>query len=52
MRHKCRITIYVDVRYAFIRQDNGKMRRERAMANWQLGDWLKKKQDENWIRKL
>lgn len=44
--------IYEDVRYAYIRQVNGKMRRERAMPNWQVGDWLEKKQGENWVRKL
>lgn len=42
----------VDVRYAFIRQTNGKMRKERAMPDWQPGDWLEKRQGENWVRKL
>lgn len=44
--------IYEDVRYVFIRQVNGKMRRERAMPTWQVGDWLEKRQGENWVRKL
>jgi hypothetical protein len=44
--------IYEDIRYAFIRQTNGKIRRERAMPTWQQGDWLEKKQGENWVRKL
>lgn len=43
---------YEDVRYAFIRQTDGKMRRERALPIWNQGDWLEKKRGENWVRKL
>ena len=44
--------VYENVRYAFIRETNGRMRRERAMPAWQAGDWLEKRQGENWVRKL
>jgi len=44
--------IYQDVRYVYLRQTNGKTRRERAMPDWKVGDWLEKKQGENWVRKL
>jgi len=43
---------YENVRFAYIRTTAGKMRRERAMNNWQVGDWLEKKQGEGWVRKL
>jgi hypothetical protein len=42
----------VDVRYAFIRQVTGRMRKERAMPDWQPGDWLEKRLGENWVRKM
>jgi hypothetical protein len=45
-------TYYVDVRYAIIRQMDGKLRKEPAMPDWQEGDWLEKKQGENWVNKL
>jgi hypothetical protein len=44
--------VYENVRYAFIREANGRIRRERAMPAWQAGDWLEKRQGENWVRKL
>ncbi len=44
--------IYENVRYAFIRETNGRIRRERAMPAWQPGDWLEKRQGESTVRKL
>ena len=46
------ITYQEDVRYVSIRETSGKMRQEAASPKWQLGDWLEKKQGENWVRKL
>jgi len=43
---------YEDVRYATIRQPSGKMRRERALADWQVGNYLRKAKGENWVRKV
>ena len=39
-----------ETRYAMILQPDGRVRKERAMPNWQVGDWLEKKQGENWVR--
>ena len=44
--------VYENVRYAFILEANGRIRRERAMPNWQPGDWLEKRQGESTVRKL
>jgi len=42
-----------DVTYTFIRETSGKIRKEKgAMAGWQVGDWLEKRQGENWYRKV
>jgi hypothetical protein len=52
VREETQEDIYEDVRYAIIRQTNGRTRRERAMNDWRVGDWLEKKLGNSWIIKL
>lgn len=40
------------VTYAHIRQPSGKVRKQRAARNWQIGDYLQKRRGESDIRKL
>jgi len=39
-----------DVTYAYIRQPNGSIRKERAMPSWKVGDWLEKRRGEAHVR--
>lgn len=39
-----------DVTYAYVRQPNGKIRKERAMPNWKVGDRLEKRRGEAFVR--
>ena len=41
-----------DVLYAFIRQPNGKVKKQRAQQDWRVGDYLQKRKGETHIRKL
>jgi len=41
-----------DVLYAFIRQPNGKIKKQRAQQDWRVGDYLQKRKGETHIRKL
>ncbi|MFP3897162.1 MAG: hypothetical protein ACLFV5_10065 [Anaerolineales bacterium] len=40
------------VTYAYIRQPSGKVRKQRAARDWQIGDHLQKQRGESGIRKL
>ncbi len=41
-----------EVEYAYIRQPSGKVRKMRAMPDWQVGDRLEKRKGEAWVRKV
>lgn len=41
-----------DVLYAFVRQPNGKIKKQRAQHGWRVGDYLQKRKGETHIRKL
>jgi len=43
---------YRDVTYAYIRHDNGKVKRVHAMPGWQVGDRLEKRRGDTAVRKL
>ncbi len=40
------------VNYAYIRQPSGKVRKQRAARDWQIGDYVQKRRGESGIRKL
>ncbi len=41
-----------DQEFAYIRQPSGKIRKMRAMPDWQVGDRLEKRKGEAWVRKV
>ena len=43
---------YETVAYAYVRHDNGKVKRTRAMPGWQVGDRLEKRKGDTAVRKL
>ncbi len=40
-----------DVRYAYVRQPNGMVRKEQARSDWQAATCLRKSKDENLVQR-
>jgi len=41
-----------DVRFAYVRQPNGKVKKIRAARGWQVGDYLRKSRGDTMVRKV